>query len=280
MSKHERLKRDNILKINEKFGRWVAPLLNGSPLAWMGRTRVWKDGRISLLSSHLSLLKTTINEDLHLSIPAFELFDPKNQGLWTHEYWIKAEDPAFYANVAAHVNRVDTTFTIIEKNDIYCDIFYFGDNRDDMSIINYYFTHEDVLQNLIQQFKKDGHDIDQEINQESIIVKPSTRNTPSFAEAGKLIQSFLKNRLRILLTIKESQIFSMYLLRFTAQQMASHFNLSVRTIENNIYSVREKLNFNNLNELFFLMQKNGVMDLLHRLLPIEGLYFSVDKLAV
>lgn len=53
------------------------------------------------------------------------------------------------------------------------------------------------------------------------------------------------------LTKREEQCLSYYIQGYTAKEIASFFNLSIRTVENYIYNVKQKLNVSTKTDLIY-----------------------------
>lgn len=153
---------------------------------------------------------------------------------------------------------------MFERYKGYVDIFVFATSDDDYKIINFYVNNMDILESFKLYFKDKAAKIVCKANKSRIVIPNCmrlnftglssnddiTKNVNFLKEHTNNINHILKLHFNTKLTQRELQSLSCLLRGRTAAETAQTLNISPKTIESYIESVKNKLNCLTRSELF------------------------------
>lgn len=126
-----------------------------SPLKYLGITyfnyvKIYKDGSRIDLSSHLQATEYYYYKNKGYESHTLES-DPLSLQTGISLWKSMGDDPT--VRVLREEFNIDNGTSIIEKNEDYCEIYYFASTRENTKILDFYFNHLNVLKLFIYHFK-------------------------------------------------------------------------------------------------------------------------------
>lgn len=248
------------------------PLFDFYNITHFGYIRVYKDGSQACLNTHPTLLKHVLDADFadstnynpELTQPASSVilwkdggtFLPKKSRLLIEK---KIFDSKEYFNV-------NDGIAIVEGHKDYYDAFNFATNKENSSIVDFYFNNFDILKLFILYFKDKAQKLMNKAHANKIVLpwlhnndvkknfhQDEIKKRNQKEEFLKRItpkRFFLGGRYsHIFLTLKQLQCLILLATNHTAKQAAKRLNVSPRTIEYHINIMKAKLECDNLNNL-------------------------------
>lgn len=192
-----------------------------------------------------------------------------------YHFWMANPELSKANQDAKKYFNIDNKFEITERGRNYFDIFGFGSPTDAISVIDYYLNNNHVLKQFILYFKdKAQHLIESAIkhkehqiyipeirlNNIGLEPKKSSKDLNEFRQQTK--HFFLSDEISdVRLTKREIESLLHLLCGKTAQQISERLEISVKTVESYVSSLRAKLNCNSRSELFQKAYDFGLIEL-------------------
>jgi DNA-binding CsgD family transcriptional regulator len=241
------------------------PLLDLN-ISYFCHLNIDKNKQFSAINNHPDFTKYCIEnncfnvdinfENNHSNLPEFLVWDNIICGGDTLE---------LYKTAGEH--GIKHIFTIIQKSKNHCDLYHFASNQSSLSTNQIYYNNYDLLLMFIHFFKnmiKNSKQISQAYQlkigltqdiiyqpglQKSIInAKPERINFIS-AIMNNILQDQDLTSLNLPLTKKELLCLELTVKGYTAEEIATLFYLSRRTIEEHLNNIKQKLGFKKKSEL-------------------------------
>lgn len=149
--------------------------------------------------------------------------------------------------------KIDCGITCIQKHEDCDEFFYFGANKNQYEILNFYLNHFYLLQRFILYFKDNFMDI-AETHLNKRIIFPARKdnfltttlkeiNKPLFYEQTDFNRYYLSGLIsNIYLTRREVECLKWYIEGKTAPEIAIILSMSSRTVETHLNRIRSKTN--------------------------------------
>lgn len=217
--------------------------------------------------------------DIHYFTYNKHYADGRRIRLTTHPHHLKAflenkyyltgnidANPKLYENQAALLSTLKNQFLvewvrkdfgvgngiyIIRKGENFTEYFSFGTKPQNNNIINFYLNNLDYLQNFCDNFKDNGKKL----------IKLAEKNTLIHEYHDKSIDKIItvnndsiKNKFSKL-TKRENEVALLLLTGATAKEIALAINISFRTVQDYIGSIRNKYHARNIRELLIKLIK-------------------------
>lgn len=150
---------------------------------------------------------------------------------------------------------VDHTFTIIEQTSDEKNFYHFGSNLIGKTINQEYIRHLDLLKKFILYFKTQvkesaalsaAYGVKYTVDEENGAFQHVRFTTNGFCAENKILSELdvsfdLPMMIAKQLSVREVECLKLYIAGMTAKQIAEKHALSVRTVENYICHIKEKL---------------------------------------
>jgi len=161
---------------------------------------------------------------------------------------------------------IDHGIVFIKPGNGYCEFFHFATTPENSKILNFYLNHIDLLHQFNNHFKQVAASIIQKGETQRIILphdyisqKQSPNENWHFNQ--QLLMAFLKkdeetmSALLPRLAKRERECCYYVVQAMTSKQIAQQLNISYRTVEKHIESIKAKLSCKSRSELIALLNK-------------------------
>ena len=152
--------------------------------------------------------------------------------------------------------NVDHGIYLIYPHNDYCEFFAFASTCDHPEVVNFYLNNLDVLQKFTHYFKERASKLLQNAENNKIVlpyhqVKIQSFSTSDLHEAlnAQLNPSSYQDEKKISLSQRQTDCVNLLLTGATSKEIAMQLNLSYRTVEDYINSLKQKFNARNKVEL-------------------------------
>lgn len=155
--------------------------------------------------------------------------------------------------------NIDHVIYFIRPYNDFCEFFCFGSTVNHPEVINFYLNNLDLLQRFIDYFKREAAPLIKQGENDKITL-PFTRASSSFSNSSKYIGS-LKQLLDIdelvdsELTSRQLDCAKLLLMSKSNKEIATHLNLSPRTIEFYINNIKTKLQCKRKTQLIIKLSR-------------------------
>lgn len=220
------------------------PFMSLFELTYFDYCKIYRDGRMSILASNPYWVKHFFEENY----PAGG--DVRRNGV----YLWPTHLPTDAIITARNEFNQDHGITTIREHEDHIEFFDFTTKRDNHHALYYYLNHHDIFEKFADHFKQVAT---------PLITKSDAHTLPltSLSER-KLLQNQLIPKAEQLLSQEASRLTTRQLtcLKLLAQGMSmreigEHLNLSRRTVEHYIATIKTKLNCRNRMELIAALKK-------------------------
>lgn len=162
------------------------------------------------------------------------LFERKdNYYLWTPKYW-----PEMLIDAAVNFDTANG-ITYAERGEGYVDFFGFGAKANNISILNFYINHLDLLKNYSHDFRDKAAALISLYEKDKIIM--GAESPAKIASYSPIPSHNLSSR--------QLQCANLLMQGKTYKEVASVLDISVRTVETHFETLRIKLSCRNKSEL-------------------------------
>lgn len=238
------LEKNNIALISSDNVKQLLSPLSSFNISYFAYTKAYIDGSRARLTSNAEHLKAWFEDELYLQGNANAKIDLyESQAALTstlpNQYPVKwSED---YFNIAHGIH-------LIRKHDDYCEFFMFASTPKHPEVVNLYLNHLDILQNFCDYFKLKAADLLIKAEQQKIVT-PFHNNGIKASHPNNLeqINQELKNQFKF--TKRQQQCITLLLKGSSTKSISSQLELSTRTVEHYIDSIKAKLLVRNKAEL-------------------------------
>jgi DNA-binding CsgD family transcriptional regulator len=258
---------NNILKVENthiEFCKEIATIcqpLHMFEINYFNYIRSYKDGSRISLSNHSPFSEHYYDKQYYLK-PAISKIPNKNR--YNYCLWLSFQSNAIFQDLS-NLFDIGNGITITQHFSDYSDFYYFGSRTDNMEINNFYLVKIQLLERFITYFNDAASKLIQHAGRQRIFL-PMTRNIveeqqpiPIYNNIN-LRDNFVKNtpikKYRIndgievnIFTPRQMDCIIGILDGKTAKEIARDNNLSVRTVENYINTIKMKFGCYKKNEL-------------------------------
>lgn len=205
--------------------------------------RVYDDGRCILLANNQKLVRYVFDTELPVLAPVQDQYINKkfHYLILPVEKYVKALDDAInYFNLSNFIN-------LVERYEGHIDLYCFGADANNASIINFYLNNLDKLEKFKFYFQEKSKSLVK--NALKSHIKLPANMEPLFkGMSGKSSH----------LTQRQVDCLHYLLKGMTVKQIATELSLSPRTVEHYLEAVKNKLSCNSRIELFKKARELGI----------------------
>ncbi len=252
-----------------------APLLNLN-ITFFSYTKIYKDGsRIDINNSPIAAKNYYENERYMKAVMESDPFAITDKFLlWS----IFPEDKAI--KTCRDYFNIDYGITIVDKYEDFCELSHFATTRNNYSIVNFYLNNLDILKTFIIYFKDKAQDLIRKFETNKIKIisnendnkEKENRLYPNlnivssslkkeFLNSLEINKFFLiNNNNEIYLTKRETECLHWCVLGKSASEIAILLNISPRTVESHLSTVKLKLNCTKQSQLVRSYHRIGIED--------------------
>lgn len=242
------------------------PLFSTTPINYFVFVRMYDSGSVIVLNSYPEWHRYFFEQDYVRQSNA-----RLKEG---YHFWVSNSELSQANQDAKKYFNIDNKFEITERGKNYFDIFGFGSPTDSSSVLDFYLNNMHVLKQFILYFKDKAQPLlDEAIkNKESQIYVPEIRfnNVGAEKKESNLLKEFRQRTKHFLLsdqanevrlTKREIESLLHLLCGKTAQQISERLDISVKTVESYLSSIRAKLNCSSRAQLFRKAYDFGLIEL-------------------
>lgn len=266
MSKGIDLKQHISLTSCHSMADITQPLKKHFGITYFNYVKLYKSGGRLILTDRADWIDYFYKNALYetKAVASLEKLDDYSYHLW-QEF---GGQPSFV--IGKEKFNIYNGITIIEPSKEYTELYYFGTTVENVGIINLYITKFDILQRFILYFKDKAHVLISEANRHLIhlpeaqtIQSPSDELTDdpiiqSFLNETTVNRVFLSDESDVYLTNREATCLYLLLLNNTAKKIGKTLNISPRTVETYLESVKMKLNVDTKKDLIKIAEILGL----------------------
>lgn len=216
-------------------------------------SRVFQDGsRSELWSNSQALHHSFLNKKYISDIYTPDFYDENERYVYLPsqvEYY-PSEIKKKYLNQLSDQKNIfnnDNCFIVVNKNNLLCEYFIFYTPTNLHRNVNFYLNHLNELEEFLKNFNDRSQVLIQLVDNDKII-----QPWREIREEGSIIKTSRKlnsNLIQKTLTIGEMQVAQHILEGKTAKESAFLLDLSMRTIETHIDSIKDKYGCHRKSEL-------------------------------
>lgn len=246
------------------------PLFKSSDISFFIYCRFYEDGTVMSFPS---------NTEWHKHFMSKEYFSSRlrmNEGI---HLWASQKTYTQAVIDAREDFNIDNKFEIVEPGKGYYDVFGFASPKDQVGIIDYYLNNVDYLKKFGLYFKNCAEPLITEAQ------KPENRINLRHQIIGaqavevltpeKPVIDFMRNRIRhyylnnknkadLYLTSREMQVLLYTIQQRSAAEIGQQLNLSPKTVESYLASVKRKLDCETRAQLFDCVLESGLLQLINQ----------------
>lgn len=214
--------------------------------------RFYDDDAFMPLSSNMKWLEHFLTQDYPIAKPADDSFGDKQSFfcLWENGLYNDA-----VKNAKQHFD-ITNGITLCFKRDGYSEYFCFASSQKNLNIVGFYLNHLDILEAFSKFFLEKAHKMIEEEAQHKLYIPNDghliNMNVPKITQkidfesfdSEELVHSLIKNPYGIRTQFTTNEVGCLTWLRkgLTAKEIGMEMDLSHRTIEDYINSIKHKLN--------------------------------------
>jgi DNA-binding CsgD family transcriptional regulator len=242
------------------------PLKRYFGITYFNYVKLYKSGGRLILTDRADWIDYFYKNALYetKAVASLEKLNDYSYHLW-QEF---ADQPSFV--IGKEKFNIYNGITITEPNKEYIELYYFGTTVENVGVVNLYITKFDILQRFILYFKDKAHALIAEANRHLIhlpdskpIQAPSDEladdpTIQSFLNETTVSRFFLNDENDTYLTNREATCLYLLLLNNTAKKIGKILNISPRTVETYLESVKLKLNVDTKKELIKIAEILGL----------------------
>jgi DNA-binding CsgD family transcriptional regulator len=174
--------------------------------------------------------------------------------------------------VARENFNIDNGILIVDKYEDYCELFWFGSVKGDLSALHFYLNNMDLIRRFILYFKERAASIIEKADRERILIpskKIITDDSQIIMNKGRCGRHDFINSIRVeryhlsgsysyvMLTEREFECAVCLLEGKTAQQIGNNLHLSRRTVETHLANIKSKVSCKTKGDLIEILLKSG-----------------------
>lgn len=241
---------------SKEIADMMLPQLNKHGITVFNFYREYADGSFIRLSSHREwaerYFKKGYANKLH-KIPSAYITKPVNYFVWlTKDY------PEMLIDAATNFD-ISNGVSIVHRHKDYIDFFGFGSSRNNFSIINFYINNLDLLQKYSSYFTEQSKSLITSSEKDKLIlVNPTEQNRNEANSPSNLIFNKVSTP-QIKLSNRQYHCAKLLILGKTYKEIATAFNLSVRTVEDYVEQLKIKFGCRNKSELIIKLVETDRM---------------------
>ncbi len=270
MSVNEKHIKINLLNKSYDFQQAANSLLLTTPLQNMTLARTWRDGRISIIDSDANLLQSFFNENMEVNQPSYQQHN-EGIGLWSAKDSYELGEMQS-TTLAANFSNIGNILYYDIKNEDYYDRIYFSNGCYKNSIIDFAINNSEYIKQICKQFY-DSYDL---LISDSMKYQLSLRKRPFISDElkqrelldciYKLFNNFLIKNHNISLGKTPVRILAFLCFGKNNKDISKILNLSKRTVENNLQSLRETFKVKSSFKLSYLLLDSPIEKFMYYLL--------------
>lgn len=231
---------------------FCAPL-NEIGISYLSFTRVYKSGQRIYLTSEPKILE--FNFDSLNIIRAPNEMSPDNYNSNQIIIWSTLPNQSYFNDIRPLHICDHGMYLFDQKNKDYTDSFGFATSNHNESIINSYLSNLGLLRNFMASFQDQSRSMLIEAQNEKIILPFNTQNQLITHYSEELENKYTQHIQGVRFTPKQSQCVSLLKKGFTAKEIGKQLNISFRTVELYVETLKKKLNCKNKSELLIKLAR-------------------------
>lgn len=216
-------------------------------LTYFDYCKIYHDGRMSILASNPYWVKHFFAENY----PAGG--EVRKDGLYL---WPSHLPTDAISNARQYFNQDHGMTTIREHND-HIEFFDFATKRDNHRALYYYLNHYDIFEKFTTHFKQTAKSMITAADQHCLSLAPLSEATPLDDSLLMRANELLSSTPSGIKPLTQRQLICLKLLAqgMNMREIGEHLNLSRRTVEHYIGTIKKKLNCDNRMELIAALKK-------------------------
>jgi DNA-binding CsgD family transcriptional regulator len=248
------------------------PLFANSCINYFDYDRYYDDNTWCSLSTDRELTQHYIEDQLYATAQEVsEATDQVKFAMLSHSVPLVFDDKRYIDNIDLGTRlNIQNRIYIPFRQQGYCEVFGFGNSGTAYELMDFYINHEDLVDNFILYFRQKAHKLIQEAAQTKILLpvdhiihqtprSVSITNTKDILKQIKMRRYTLSAAGKsIVISHRECQCLSRLKTNYTVKMIAQELELSPRTIESYIDSLRNKTGYNTKHDLIKLAQDNNL----------------------
>jgi LuxR family quorum-sensing system transcriptional regulator SolR len=246
---------ENIAEIVENI---CNPLNNYLGITHFGYVKIFNDGSMLRIANKPEWTRKYFEKSFYNDIDFYGMRHVPENG--TRTSLLTGTPITEHSLIICRDYNIWNSLIIYKKFLDYGDVWYFGTTRDNTEILNYYMNNIDIFKNFIVYFKNKLSDIIEPYEPTKLIVSKiklqkyanDDEKTRQLLHTLKIKSYHLKDD--IYLSQREKECLSHLSTGKTMKEIARIINISPRTVESYINTIKKKTGFNtksNLIKMFY-----------------------------
>lgn len=183
---------------------------------------------------------------------------PINKYMNNYELWDYLPDPFHIYQEAAEDFNIGNGLVLTQQHHHYCDFFFFASTPENIQVKSLYLNHRHVFEKFIQHFLKEGRKLIQQAEKHKVILPYGgvPLHIPGF-QLAEFYQDIRHLPFQKLDLSKREREHVYYLTQgYSNQEISLKLNISVRTVEDHIAHLRQKMHCENRTALIAKLFKH------------------------
>lgn len=236
----------------------AAPLFEQTQISYFSYGRFYNDGGIFFLNTHPDFMKCWFDNPSRW--PATDYKD----GMYKWEEFMTKEE----IQIGRENNLGVDGIGIVKRYTDYVETMSFN-CAPDKSISKYYLNSPEIFQRFGLYFKEKAADLINAASRSRIYLPEKSKiktqinlnNTTQYVP-NELVEPnvlYINNELKITLTDREKQCFNYLIKGYSTSEIATMFDISIKTVQTYIARIKAKFKVRTTSELFAVLWENGIL---------------------